>query len=319
MRSTIYIQNFIVVLLFLVALVPIFSLRVPFLQLSVDFSVQLMLGYLILGFVFLILGKKRLLFTCFACCGMLCLFLKQSSYDKLVFPEVIESEKVSIAHFNTSSASAGYMSLLEAVLEADADIISFQEVTPDWDAYLTENLSTLYPYNVRNVRIDPYGMEIFSKLPITSFDTFHYEEIPHQLVNVQIAEGDDVNIISAHVLPPFGKRLNERARRHLTTIAEKISSFESPSIVLGDFNLVYWSSEIMNFRSTAGLNNSRRDISQDLLNVPFDHIFFSEKLECTGFGEISDSTANHLGIIGTYQMKRLPEVKQGRVPRLFRD
>lgn len=233
-----HIQHLIMLVLFAVALVPIFSLQVPFLQLSVDFTVQLMLAYLVLGLVFLMIGKKRLLLTSFFCCGMLCLFLKQSSYDKLAFPKVSQDENISIAHFNTSSATEGYASLLQAVLSSNADIVSFQEVTPDWDSYLTEQLSDHYPFHVSNVRIDPYGMEIFSKLPISFTDTFHYEEIPHQMVKVKINGNEDINIISAHVLPPVGQRLNERAKRHLNKIAEKISSMDTPSIVLGDFNLV---------------------------------------------------------------------------------
>jgi endonuclease/exonuclease/phosphatase (EEP) superfamily protein YafD len=305
-------------MLLAIALVPIFSIQVPFLQRSIDFSVQLMLGYLVLGLIFLILGKKRLLFTSFICCGILCLFLKQSSNTNLIFPKVTNNEKLTIAHFNTTSATIGYKSLLDAVIESKADIVSFQEVTPDWDAYLKQNLADLYPFNASNVRIDPYGMEIFSKLPIQSYDTFHFEEIPHQIINVNISEKEQINIISAHVLPPVGKRLNERAKMHLNKIASKVSSIESPSIVLGDFNLVYWSNEIVNFREEAQLENSRRDISQNLLNVPYDHIFFSNKLECTNFGDISDTTSNHLGIIGTYQIKTSPDIKEGRMPGILR-
>lgn len=311
------IQNIIVVLLLAIAAVPIFSIKVPILQRSIDFSVQLMLGYLVLGLIFLILGKRRLLFTSFVCCGVLCLFLKQSSNDHLILPESTQEDKMTIAHFNTSSATSGYASMLDAVLQSQADIVSFQEVTPDWDLYLSKNLAELYPYNARNVRIDPYGMEIFSKMPIQSYDTFHFEEIPHQIVNVKISDDEQVNVISAHVLPPVGERLNERAKLHLGKIATKITSIPAPSIVLGDFNLVYWSSEIVNFRESANLDNSRRDISQNLLNVPYDHIFFSNKLECTSFTEIKDSTSSHLGIVGTYQVKAKTTVKQAGAPSIF--
>ena len=311
-------QSIIMILLVIIALIPIISPNWSFLQNSVDFSVQLMLGYLLLGLGFLTIGKKKLLFTSFACCGALCLFLKQSSNTNLKFPEQTKSEKITIAHFNTSSAPSGYRSLLEAVLKSEADIISFQEVTPDWDIYLKNNLADLYPFNESNVRIDPYGMAIFSKMPINNYDTFHYEEIPHQIINVPLSDDQNVNIISAHVLPPLGKRLNDRAKMHLYEIASKITLEEEPSIVLGDFNLVYWSNEIRDFRSQARLDNSRRDVSQNLLKIPYDHIFFSDKLECTGFEEISDTVSNHIGIIGTYQFKNEIPVKESRVPGIFK-
>ncbi len=309
-------QNIIMIALIVIALVPMFSPEIGVLRKSVDFSVQLMLAYLILGLGFLVIGKKRLLFTSFACCGALCLFLKQSSNGNLIFPDATIEEKVTIAHFNTSSATSGYSSLLDAVLQSEADIVSFQEVTPDWDAFLKNSLKDIYPHSACNVRIDPYGMAIFSKFPINQYDTFHYNEIPHQLVNVPIGEGKNVNIISAHVLPPVGKRLNDRARNHLYEIASEVTLKDEPSIVVGDFNLVYWSNEIRGFRDQASLENSRRDISQNLLNIPYDHIFFSDQLECTNFKDLSDSISNHLGIVGTYQFK-VPLIQESRMPSLF--
>jgi endonuclease/exonuclease/phosphatase (EEP) superfamily protein YafD len=277
-----------------------------------------MLGYLLLGLLFLILGRKRLLFTSFLCCGALCLFLKQSSNSHLRLPEQTQNEKITIAHFNTSSAPSGYNSLLEAVIESDADIISFQEVTPDWDLFLKNNLSETYPFNGSNVRIDPYGMSVFSKIPINQYDTFHYEEIPHQMINISISEKQNINIVSAHVLPPVGQRLNERAVHHLDEIANEIGSKDGPSIVLGDFNLVYWSNEIRNFREKTQLKNSRRDVSQNLLKIPYDHIFFSGELECTKFQDISDTISNHLGIIGTYQIREMIPIKESRLPSLLK-
>lgn len=310
-------QNVIMFALIAIALVPILSPDLAFLKRSVDFSVQLMLAYLVLGLGFLIIGKKRLLFTSFACCGALCLFLKQSSNSNLNFPQVTKEDKISIAHFNTSSASEGYSSLLDAVIKSEADIVSFQEVTPDWDLYLKNNLSAIYPHSASNVRIDPYGMAVFSKFAINNHDTFNYQEIPNQIVNIPISEDQNINIISAHVLPPFGQRLNERAKLHLNTIASQVNNCSEPSIVVGDFNLVYWSNEIRSFTDEASLENSRRDVSQNLLQIPYDHIFFSDKLECTGFQEVSDTISNHVGILGTYQIKQLVEIRESKVPSFF--
>ena len=305
------------VMLIIIALIPILSPDLEFLRRSVDFSVQLMLAYLALGLAFLAIGKKRLLFTSFACCGMLCLFLKQSSNANLKFPEVSKEEKVSIAHFNTSSAPEGYQSLLDAVVKTNADIVSFQEVTPDWEMFLKSNLSVAYPHSEFNVRIDPYGMAVFSKMPIKQYDTFHYEEIPNQIINIPISDKESINIITAHVLPPLGERLNKRAKLHLEKIAEQISQKDEPSIVLGDFNLVYWSNELRDFTDNANLENSRRDISQNLLKIPYDHIFFSDRLECTSFADISDTISNHLGIIGSYQFKNELLINQSKMPSLF--
>lgn len=316
MKRNKILENTIVVLLALIACVPVIAPDLPFLQWGVDYSVQLMLGFLVLGLGFLLLGKKRLLFTSFACCGMLCLFLKQSSNSNLRLPEINKEEKLTIAHFNTSSATDGYESILNAVLKSGADIVSFQEVTPDWNLFLSKSLRDIYPYTSSNVRIDPYGMAIFSKVEINTVDTFHFENIPHQMINIPVSDNRDINIVSAHVLPPLGQRLNEKATKYLETIASKISIKESPSIVLGDFNMVYWSNEIRSFTDQADLENSRRDVSANLLSIPYDHIFYTSDLECTEFRDINDTTSNHLGILGTYQFKSLP-IQKSEVPSIF--
>ncbi len=311
------IQNLIVGLLIAIAAIPIMSIEWGFLRRGVDFSVQLMLGYLLLGLAFLVIDKKRLVLTSFACCGALCIFLKQSSNENLILPKLNNSEKITIAHFNTSSATEGYQSLLDIVQTTDADIISFQEVTPDWDVFLKKNLTESYPFNSSNVRIDPYGMAVFSKIPINQYDTFNFQEIPHQVINIPVSIDQNINIVTAHLLPPIGQKLNERAKMHLDALANEITGEHDPSIVVGDFNLVYWSNEIRSFRSQAALENSRRDISQNLLKVPYDHIFYAKQLECTGFRDISDSLSNHIGIVGTYQIKPNTEIQESKPKSFF--
>ena len=47
--------------------------------------------------------------------------------------------------------------------------------------------------------------------------------------------------------------------------------------------------------------NSRRDISQSVLSIPYDHIFYSEDLECTKFIDLLDQGSTRLGIQGDFQ------------------
>ena len=84
--------------------------------------------------------------------------------------------------------------------------------------------------------------------------------------------------------------------------------------------MVYWTQEIRDFRSNANLNNSRRDISQSNLRVPYDHIFFSNDLQCVEFSELKSENQNYLGITGTYQIKgdqiEASEIRKDRVHKV---
>ena len=70
---------------------------------------------------------------------------------------------------------------------------------------------------------------------------------------------------------------------------------------------MYWTNEIREFRSNTKLTNSRRGLSDGNLRVPYDHIFFSEALECTEFKEMKDENQNYIGILGTYQIRKEDE------------
>lgn len=124
---------------------------------SVQFANQIMLAYLGLGLLFLIINFKKQVLVSFACCGAMCLFLKDASNSNLRLPTAVQGEKINVAHFNVSSAAENYNYFFEQLKNVDADIISFQEVTPDWAFGLKKILGEQYPFHCINARIDPYG------------------------------------------------------------------------------------------------------------------------------------------------------------------
>jgi hypothetical protein len=224
-----------------------------------------MLGFLAAGLLFLILNQPKLVLISFCCTAILCLHLKRASNPLLRFPEVTAGPKLSIAHINVS--------------------------TPDWAQVLEANLVEDYPNMARNIRIDPFGMLIFSKFPISEIDTFYYNRIPNLDLTVSCSNEQTVKLIASYILPPLN------IREHLSVIADQVEKRDQPVITLGDYNMVYWSDEIISFRNVANLKNSRRST----LKVHYDHIFYSDEFECVDFSEIVDLSSNHLGIYGSYQ------------------
>jgi len=128
------------------------------------------------------------------------------------------------------------------VIGEELDVVSFQELTPDWADMLRDSLLGLLPYRYQQVRIDPYGMAVYSKHPLQMADTMQCRGIP--MLHIAVDKGD--------------------ARFHL------VSSYLT---------------------------------AQGNLRVPYDHIFFSENLECVQFNEMKGASQKYLGIRGTYQLK----------------
>ena len=290
------------ILIALTTLVVMFPPNMSFLKKGSEYAVFIMLGFLFLGMLFMVLHKKKLMALSLTCVAILCLFLKNSSNENLIFPARNNSPILSLAHINLSYIDEGYEAVLKIIDKLDPEIISFQEMTPDWNYILKENLSKKYISKYSLVRMDTYGMAIYSKRMFTKVDTFMYQNIPN--IKSELTLGDQPFIIcSSYLLPPLNKSSTENMENHLALISKKINEIDAPVFAIGDYNLVPWSKEVRDFRVKTKLGLSRRTIEISKLQNPYDHIMYSEQIECIDFQELEDEGLNHIGIYGKYQLK----------------
>ncbi len=268
-----------------------------------EYALFIVLGFLALALFFLTINQRSLMTTAFVCCGVLSLFLKGESNASLVLPRANKEAKFKISHINLSSIEGDYEEVFRNLDTLQADILSFQEVTPDWHAYLKQNINDNYPYDHSIVRIDLYGKAIYSKLPIENKSIRNTQNVP--MLECDIATNDtQIKLVSCYVSETRSRSGIDFAQRQLQMLTGIAQQSEFPMLVVGDFNLVYWDPEVRSFRNNSGLNNSRRTVSLSSFTIPYDHIFYSNSLECTGFDEIrSSDQENHIGIWGTYQFR----------------
>jgi endonuclease/exonuclease/phosphatase (EEP) superfamily protein YafD len=282
-----------------------------------------MLFYLAAGMVLLFLKQPRLTFVCFAGCALLCFFLKFSLKSNTIerwrqaviknrLPAVQEAPEIQFraVHLNvTNTADASDM--LNTLRQCSPDLVSFHEVTPDWGRLLKDSLAALYPFHHDMVDIGLFGMAIFSRHPLTSMDTFYYEEIPNLRGCVDV-EDEKLCFLSVHTEPALNSFSLLRLREHLGLVATEVRRMEVPVIVMGDFNSVSWSNEMQVFMDSSGLLESRTGFmpfsnggTSSFFDIPLDHIFFSPRLYCNGFEVLKSKAAHRLGILGNYSFKPL--------------
>jgi len=309
LKNTGIFSNAIALALFLFTLLLVFTPEISFLNKFLHNTTYIMLGMVALGLIFLPLRNRKLMFSSFGCAAILCLFLKGASNSNIVFPEVNNLPSLSIAHINLGNVTDTYENLISTVKNLDTDVISFQEFTPDWNFHIGTQLDSIFKFSEKNVRIDPFGMAVFSKKPIQQKEIFYHEEIPNFKGDVQLGE-QVVNMVFSYVLPLFGTQDVANTTEHLSVVADKLNGSQSHKLSIGDFNMVYHAKEIMNFRTKTLLQNSRREVPVGTLKMPYDHIFYSSDLECTRFIEIEDSNNVHIGILGSYQISRQNQVPE---------
>lgn len=300
-------------------LLVIFNPSVGLVQQGANFAVHFTLAYLFLGLFFLVLNQKNLMLASFGACVVLCLFLKESSNSSFLFPQINRGAKLRVAHIDLSAAGGNHDVFMKRILQLDADVISFQEVDPLWPVVFDYYLDALYPHNVSNIRIDPFGMAIYSKTPFIRQDTLYIEEYPTLVSSIYVDNQKSVSIVSSYTMPNADGNFRATNRRYFAGLAQEILQSTVPVINLGKYNMTYWSNEVRTFTNQADLDHSRRDAVAAGLVPPFDHIFYTKQLECTEFEEILDSERTHLGIIGNYQFKEEElKIGQNEIPTVER-
>lgn len=311
-------------LMLLGVLVCIFPHTIPSLSWVVNYAVHIMLIYLGLGICMLFLRQPRLTFVFFTGCAFLCIFLKYSLNSNGLpripnspaviqphLPEVQKEEPVpfKVAHFNLTNIDS-FPQLTQALRATNADLVTIHEVTPNWASLLKDSLSGQFNHHHTMVDIGIFGMAIYAKYPLQDIDTFHFKEIPNLHGCIQ-KNGEQLCFISVQTEPALNDFSLKRLQSHLGVIGQKVVSSDSPTVVLGDFNSVSWSVEVQSFLEESGLMESRTGFmpypfvsTTSMFEVPLDHIFYSESLQCLQFENIADSEAPHLGISGIYTQKR---------------
>lgn len=306
------VQYFIIGLIVSGVLLVVFNPSIGPLQQGANFAVHITLAYLFGGIFFLILDQKNLMLTAFSACVVLCLFLKGSSNSSFLFPQINKGPNLTIAHVDISAATGNHDQFMKSILKLNADVISFQEVDPSWPIIFDYYLQERYPYSNRNIRIDPFGMAVYSKYDFINKDTLFIEDYQTLRSTISIVDEEDGSRKSITVLssdttyPNFDNTYRSRNRRYFKGLAQEILKSTTPVMIPGKFNMPYWNNELVTFKNQANLAHSRRDAVAAGLETPIDNVYFtSNSIECTQFDEILDSQRNHIGVIGHYQFKEL--------------
>jgi len=257
-----------------------------------------------------VVENSKTMMMSLVCCGILCLYLKSSSNDKIRLPQENANPALTITHISLSNAENDYQTVIDYLKTVDADLLSFQELTPDWNAQLIDQLSSRYNYVQTVTRLDQYGMGFFSKLPFEQLDTIYYKEIPNLIASIKLGANEQCNVISCQVTPPVNQAAYVSIMDHFDFISRYTRQLQGNIIVLGDFHLPPWAKEVQRFKEESKLSDGRRDIhtrnldgSMALPRIPVEHILYSDAMDCTSFAEIGNNVVGRLGIIGTYQIQ----------------
>ena len=258
------------------------------------YGVQLMITCLGLGLFFLTTRDTKSMWVSLACTGVLCLHLR----TREPFYPIKYGTFFKIAHIDLSNSS-DYEQTIKIIMDNNVDILSVQDLDPDWDFILKQQLSATYPYEKSILSLGLFNTAIYSKYPFIEIDTFYYKDAPNIHGCVEI-DHQKVHFISSMTVPPVDMKAFQEIGKHLLNIAAHSTKINAPLLTLGNYNVVPQSSEINGLKRKGGLYDSRTNQSL-IAESPVDHILYSKELECTDFTTLTEANNNKIGIMGTYQ------------------
>lgn len=302
-----FIRRISLLVIWLLAVLIIVAPYFPSLNLVTNYTIHFMVLFLGIGFLGYVFNHRQVLLTSFAISALLCVQLKNESDSPFTLRKDLSEKQLLIAHINLANVSDPF-ELIPSLLKLNCDLVSFVEVTPDWENILLTSLAGDYAYHTEMVRIDPFGKAIFSKYPISQIDTISQGETSDLSVMVDV-EGTPYRIVNTYIVPPLDRNSEQKAREQL----EKLSSVlqgQTRSIVLGEYNMVYWASLLKDFRNHSLLQSSRRDIIPSSLDVPGDHVFHSAEMKCLGIKDIRFPDGSRPGILARYKLNGSGQIRE---------
>jgi len=248
------------------------------------------------------MDNKIGLYTGFGCAALLALYLKSASNNDLKNPtQDPDQDPITLLHVNLSLVTDASQ-IYDLISSEEVDVVSFQEYTPDWAQVIPPAMDSIYKYNYTDVRIDPYGKAIFSKSKMENIQIYSFDDVPNPIVEIK-KNNISYKIFSTYIIPPLNNISKAKASQQLITLANAIALSNQNIIVVGEFNQVYWSADLVKLRTKTTLLNSRKYQEPTNQKMAYDQMFYSSPIECILFTDINDTNLVHIGCSGTFQIK----------------
>ena len=174
---------------------------------------------------------------------------------------VVAGATTTVVVVNLNYRNDEYARVLDYVRQRSPDVVLFSELTGAWEAALT-SLEFDYAYKTTYAREGPYGMGIYSRLPLASIEAL--ELGAPDTVNMRAVldvAGHKIDIYSVHLMAPTKPDWAATRVTQFDALKESIAAAKAPghiTVVAGDLNVTPFSPYFTDLLEHTGLDDAAR-------------------------------------------------------------
>ena len=199
----------------------------------------------------------------------------------------------SMMMMNLYSANPNPELAINYIDSCKADILILLEYTPDWNLRLN-NLDSTYPYAHKEIRIDNFGIAIYSKNPMdckteflgTRSDSYDQFLTPSIEATIKLNH-DTLSLLAVHPPPPVGQAAFTARNRQIEDFGQWAKSQQNRHIIIGDLNCSSYSPHFKKMLKDGNLYDTRIGrgaqyswpVGLPLLHTTIDHCLASKNVQ----------------------------------------
>jgi len=214
------------------------------------------------------------------------------------------SPNISVLIFNVLQSNDQYKLLIDIIAQTNPDLILLLETDQTWEQALVP-LKENYPYVVKKIQDNNYGMMLFSKHKYVEKIVRDLYEKDTPAIEAMISkDGHDIRIMGIHPKPPVPEEngSSKPKDKEIEKAAKVIDKRKDSTlqILAGDLNDVAWSKSAYKLKEITNLKDPR--IGRGTYNtfptnfpfkIPIDLIFCSSYFELIEMSVLDDIGSDH--------------------------
>ncbi|MDH3978596.1 MAG: endonuclease/exonuclease/phosphatase family protein [Gammaproteobacteria bacterium] len=143
------------------------------------------------------------------------------------------------------------------LIERSPDLIVFSEITPPAERAL-RGLGDSYRYQAGQSRTDPWGLKVYSRLPIRESELLSLSLGEDIQVRVRVeTAGGLIDVFAVHFYSPISADMARSRNAQMMALSALLKASDVPQLVIGDMNVTPFSPVFARFMDESGLVDAR--------------------------------------------------------------